>query len=238
MSVFVLVEGEPGSGKSTSLRTLDPKETVIIKPNQKPLPFKGGGNLYSKENKNLFMARTFPDLKKIMENVNAKAPHVKNLVIEDLTHIFSAREMADAHISGYQKWADMAQDAYSALIEPEDTMREDLFVFIIAHTNTGDDGMGGKKVGLQTPGKMLENKIKIPSYFTYVLHAIVRVVGERAEYKFLTQTDGIREAKSPMGCLNRLEDNDMQVIRDKIVAYQEGVDYQPKENKNDSSQNA
>ena len=38
----ILYIGDSGSGKSTALRNLDPKETVIITPNSKSLPFPKG----------------------------------------------------------------------------------------------------------------------------------------------------------------------------------------------------
>lgn len=37
----ILVLGESGAGKSTSLRTLNPKETFIISTTSKPLPWRG-----------------------------------------------------------------------------------------------------------------------------------------------------------------------------------------------------
>ena len=40
MSCKVLIIGESGTGKSTSIRTLPPKETFIINVINKPLPFK------------------------------------------------------------------------------------------------------------------------------------------------------------------------------------------------------
>lgn len=50
----VLIMGEPGSGKSTSARTLPPKETFYINVASKPLPYKGWKSNYTvitKENK-------------------------------------------------------------------------------------------------------------------------------------------------------------------------------------------
>jgi len=37
MARFILIEGNPGSGKSRSLVNLDPKTTVILSPNTKDL---------------------------------------------------------------------------------------------------------------------------------------------------------------------------------------------------------
>lgn len=40
MSTMTLIIGESGTGKSTSLRNLDPNETLLIQSIKKPLPFK------------------------------------------------------------------------------------------------------------------------------------------------------------------------------------------------------
>ena len=41
MAQSVLIIADSGTGKSTSMRNLDPKETFIINIANKPLPFKG-----------------------------------------------------------------------------------------------------------------------------------------------------------------------------------------------------
>lgn len=40
MSIPILVLGQSGTGKSTSLRNLDPKDVLLIKVIEKPLPFR------------------------------------------------------------------------------------------------------------------------------------------------------------------------------------------------------
>lgn len=41
MANLIAIVGGSGSGKSTSARTLNPKETFVINVAAKPLPFKG-----------------------------------------------------------------------------------------------------------------------------------------------------------------------------------------------------
>ena len=47
MANLIAVAGQSGSGKSTSLRNLDPTETFIINVASKPLPFKGWRSKYT-----------------------------------------------------------------------------------------------------------------------------------------------------------------------------------------------
>lgn len=221
MGKLILTLGEPGSGKSRAILNLDPAKTVVIQPNNKDLPFRGGAAKYSAEKKNLIKINSFENIKKVMEAVNKQMPHVQYVVIEDLTHFFSDRVMRDAKIKGFDKWTDLAVDVFNALIKMEGELRQDLWVIVIAHTTASTDIQGNQIITLQTPGKLLENIIKIPSYFTYVLHADP-VIGEnnKIDYRFLTNTDGVRIAKSPEGCLELYEENDYAKIIAKIEQYQ------------------
>ena len=53
MANKILILGDSGTGKSTSIEGLDSTETFIIKCVEKDLPFKGSRREYSKENKNI-----------------------------------------------------------------------------------------------------------------------------------------------------------------------------------------
>ena len=83
MENVVLIIGKSGSGKSSSIKTLDPKETVIFNVLKNKLPFKGSGKLYNTENKNLFMLDNFNDIVSYMQSISDKATYVKNIIIDD-----------------------------------------------------------------------------------------------------------------------------------------------------------
>ena len=214
----ILVLGEPGTGKSRAIKNLDPKSTFIIKPNNKQLPFKGAAGMYGKGN--TLVTSDFIVAGQLIRQINTDQKQIKTVVIEDLTHFFSARVMKDASISGFNKWMDLANDVFNAFVAVEAELREDLNLIIIAHTASSTDTEGNYIVTLQTPGKLLENNIKIPSYFTYVLHSVVKEAGEITEYKFLTNRQGGKLAKSPEGCLPQYIDNDYAAILDLIHKYQ------------------
>lgn len=222
MGKMILVEGQPGTGKSRAIKNLDPATTLIIKPNNKDLPFKGG-NVFYKKGDNVVITTSFKEVRDFLLKAN-QGTKFKTIIIEDLTHFFSKRVMTDAGDKGYDKWTKLAVDTFEGFLEIEDLLRDDLWLIVIAHTQTAMDYDGNQSSVLQTPGKLLENVIKIPSYFTYVLHSDVEQTedGEQ-KYFFLTNKNGSgKEAKSPEGCLELKEPNDYRAIIDKIEAYQNG----------------
>ena len=92
MAQSVLVVAESGSGKSTSIENLDPKETFIINVANKPLPFKGWKAKYipwSKDNPagNLYSKATADDIIACMKYVNEKRPDIKVIVIDDFQYM-------------------------------------------------------------------------------------------------------------------------------------------------------
>lgn len=221
MGRIILTIGEPGTGKSRGILNLDENTTLLIKPNRKELPFKGGAVKYSVEKGNVVNCTTFPELKTILTGANS-GKKFKTIVIEDFTHFLTSRVMADAKVNGFQKWTDLAVDVFQGLIKIEEQLREDLNVIVIGHTERGTDVNGNSIITLQTVGKLLDNQIKIPSYFTYVLHSNVQEINGKMEYSFLTNSDGVRLAKSPEGCLDKFEPNDYALILNKIHKYQLG----------------
>jgi hypothetical protein len=221
MGRIILTIGEPGTGKSRAILNLDESTTLLVKPNRKELPFRGGAVKYSTEKGNVVNCSTFPDLGNILLKVN-EGTKFKTVVVEDFTHYLTNRVMNDAKITGFQKWTDLAVDVFKNLIKIEEKLREDLNVIVIGHTERNTDVNGNSVITLQTAGKLMDNQIKIPSYFTYVLHTEVSEKNGKMDYSFLTNSDGTRLAKSPEGCLDTHEPNDYKVILDKIAKYQLG----------------
>lgn len=220
MARYILIEGNPGTGKSTSLKGLDPETTVMLQPNTKDLPFKGARKMYSKDKKNMFFVKNLPHLREYIQKINAGSK-IKTIVVEDFTHLLGQRVLEDTNIGGFSKWNKLAVDAFESVVGIERDLRDDLYVLLIAHTTTVMNSEGESETFMLTPGKLLDNLIKIPSYFTYVFHSIVYENSGKIHYKFLTNRDGTgREAKSPEGCLELLEDNDMAKIISKIDDYQ------------------
>lgn len=100
MANICLILGKTGTGKSSSIKGLDPKETVIFNVLKKRLPFKGSKSLYNEENRNLFNVDDYATIVNYMQGVDKSAPHVRNIVIEDATYIMRKEYFKTAKISG------------------------------------------------------------------------------------------------------------------------------------------
>lgn len=222
MGVLILSEGTPGSGKSRAIKYLDPETTVILRPNSKDLPFPGARKLYSGEKNNLFTVRNLPELGEYIRKINS-GKKIKTVIVEDFTHLLGQRVLQDMDIKGYDKWTNLAVDAFESVIGIENDLREDLYIIVIAHTTTVINSDGQSRTYMLTPGRLLDNLIKIPSYFTYILHTNVREVDGKIQYKFLTNKDGSgKETKTPEEMFERLIDNDYAMVISTIEAYQNG----------------
>ena len=87
MGNCVIILGKSGTGKSTSIKNLDPKETVIFNTLKKRLPFKGSNTLYNIESKNMFILDEYTQLIQYLESISKNATHVKNIIIDDMIYI-------------------------------------------------------------------------------------------------------------------------------------------------------
>lgn len=218
----ILVLGESGVGKSAAIEYLDPATTVIITPNNKQLPFAGASTKYSKTRNNLFLLQTFKAVGETIDLIN-KAPNIKVLVIEDFTHYMTKDVIDRASEKGYEKWTELAVKIYNQMIIKITTqLRPDLDAILIAHVSTSQDSAGNMEIGLQTAGKLLDNSIKIPSYFTYVFHGIINYDEDQPRYWFQTNRDNTRLAKSPKGCFPMFIPNDYKTVFERIHAYEQG----------------
>lgn len=195
--------GESGAGKTTSLRTLDPKTTYIIDADKKGLSWKGWKQAYSVENKN-YMATDNPTvIRSIIKNIDTKAPHIKTVVVDTLNGVMVADEMRRSKEKGYDKWQDLAQCVWETVDEAL-SYRQDLTVIFICHSQTEMNDSGYMWTRIKTSGKKLD-KIVLESKFNTVLYA--KKVDNR--HIFETQSN-FSTAKSPMGAFESLEiDNNM-----------------------------
>ena len=217
------------SGKTTSIRNLNPETTFIISTTGKRPGIKGAKKKYpdfkiNKETKevtgNFYTTSNIDQFASVMKLINTKMAHIKTLIIDDYQYLQGFESMARVDEKGYAKFTDIAKHAYGVLKSGMD-LRDDLFVVIITHSeNIGDNINPYYKI--KTLGKMLDSVITLEGLFTYVLFTKVINDGETVQYKFLTNSDGSCTAKSPMGLFDdMLIDNDLDFVINKITEYNE-----------------
>lgn len=183
MANLCMLLGKSGTGKSTSIKTLDPKETIVINVLGKRLPFKGSNSLYNKENKNLFRLDDYSQVIKLLE----QAPQtVKNIVIDDSIYIMRKEYFSRAKEVGYGKYTELAQH-FQQIISTCERMRDDLNVFLILHSEdiTSDNTTTGYKVS--TIGKLLDTQYNPIEVVPMVLYSSVKYDDKgNATYGFYT----------------------------------------------------
>ena len=92
MSRAICVMGESGSGKTTAMRTLDPKETYYIDCDGKGLSWKGWRQQYSTELKNYIKTDDQNRVLALMHGIDEKCPNIHNIVIDTINSIMVADE--------------------------------------------------------------------------------------------------------------------------------------------------
>ena len=226
MAQSVLIIADSGSGKSTSIRDLAPKETFIINIADKPLPFKGWKKNYtaiSKENQkgNMTPVSSSAGIIKAMMHVNDKMPHIKNLVIDDWQYMSSFEYFDRANEKGYDKFTQIAANLAQVAKLPKD-MRDDLYIFFLTHSEESTDVNGHRKVKAKTIGKMIDNTLTLEGLFSIVLFGkVVKDENDKLNYVFETVNNGENTCKSPDGMFADARiDNSLKVVKDAIIEYE------------------
>ena len=207
MAQKTLVMGESGTGKSTSMRNLDPAITSIVNPVGKPLPFK------SKNGKFIMLNNETKSSNIVSWMKGQVRAGKKILVVDDFQYLLSIPYMNRIHEGGWDKWNDFGDD-YFRLIDVCAELPADVRVYYLSHCETLDNGI----TTIKLIGKLLREKITIEGLFTTVLRT--SVIDQK--YYFLTQNSGKDTVKSPMGMFEAYAvENDLAYIDDKICNYYE-----------------
>lgn len=173
MANAIIVLGKSGTGKSTSIKTLNPKETVILNVLGKRLPFKGSNALYNAENKNSFQVDEYQSVQDMLENIGTKAPYVKNVIIDDAIYVMRKEYFKRAKENGYGKYTELAQH-FQAIIQTIEKLRPDLNVFLILHSEDvqSDKITTGYKVS--TIGALIDNQYNPVEVVPMVLYSDIQ----------------------------------------------------------------
>lgn len=224
MANVTIILGKSGSGKSSSIRNLNPKETVVINLLKKRLPFKGSSTVYNEANKNLFNIDDYSQIVNYLNGMSQGAPHIKNVIIDDAIYTMRKEFFKRAKEVGYGKFTEIAQH-FQQIISTCENMRDDMNVFLLLHSEEiqSDKITTGFKVS--TIGQLLDNQYNPIEVVPIVLYAAIKYDDKgQASYGFYTHAckEGTVEipAKSPDGMFT--EDfipNDLQFVVTKMNEY-------------------
>jgi hypothetical protein len=226
MAQSVLIIAESGCGKSTSIESLDPKETFIINVANKPLPFKGWKTKYpafdliSKKG-NCANVSAPKDIEAVLKVINNERKEIKNVVIDDFQYMSAFEYFGRATEKGFDKFTQMGA-ALAHIAKLPILMRDDLMVFYLTHAEESTDLEGKRKVKAKTIGKLVDDKLTLEGLYSIVLFGKVKKDKDgNMRYVFETQNNGENTCKSPRGMFPSFEvQNSLQLVRDAIQEYE------------------
>lgn len=215
--LLVQITGPAASGKTTGARFLDPKTTYYIHADGKGLSWKGWKTDYNKERKNFVETADPASIFKIVKAVADTRPEVKAIVIDTINAMMTTEEMAILESPSRDKWADLAVDVWNLYKLIRETKREDLVVFVMAHSEPYEVN-GVTHWRTMTNGKKL-SKVNLNSFLAYNLYSKVHKGADgKMEYSLLTQSDGTTEARSNMDVFPEKIENNLEEVRKAVIA--------------------
>ena len=215
MARIIGIMGESGSGKTTSMRNLDPKTTFYIDCDKKGLSWKGWKKTYNTDKKNYYKTDLIGTVATLLDKINTQdnMKHIKVVVVDTLNALMVADEVRRMKEKGFDKWQDLAQCIWQ-LIDQAMALRDDLTIIFVCHSQTQKEDDGYTFTRIKTSGKKLD-KLCIETKLTTVLHAVC----EGGEYKFKVHSDN-STAKTPMGAFEDDEiENDITKVLEALKEY-------------------
>lgn len=211
MSISTVILGESGSGKTASLRNMNPADTLLIQVVKKPLPFRSKGwSYFSAEHPtgNIFVSDAWETIAAIMRKTKRKA-----IVVDDFQYVLANEFMRRADERGFDKFTEIARHAWE-LFNTANTLADDVRVYLLSHTQTSEQG----DIRIKTIGKLLDEKITPEGLFTIVMRTVVT----EKDYLFSTRNNGRDTVKTPIGLFaSERIPNDLAAVDAQISEYYE-----------------
>ena len=215
MGIPVAIIGESGSGKTYSVKTLEPGQVGIFLCEKNRLPFKKEFSTYKVRNiqqekdGRTVVARQSAVIQSILKH--PKDPK-KIYVIDDSQYIMANEFFDRADEVGYQKFTDIGCNFRNLVHLINNELPDDVIVYFLHHPET-DTNTG--KMKAKTIGRMLDEKLTLEGCFDIVLFAKT----DGREHWFQTQSDGTNTAKSPEDMFPEKIPNDLALVDKTIREY-------------------
>jgi energy-coupling factor transporter ATP-binding protein EcfA2 len=222
MSILAII-GESGSGKSTTLRTLDPERTLIIDSDGKGLSWQGWRKQY-KDGVNYFKTSRCDVIYRILEPA-MKSDKFTNFCIDTVSGVMLDIEMGRALETGYNKWTELAKSIYDLVNYCAVASSESRNFILTFHTEVDRTNGADAWTQIRVSGRKL-GVIGLESKFPIVLLArqIFEERGGKGNNRYVLETQSYRStAKSPVGMFPEFQiPNDGAYILQRIAEY-EGI---------------
>ena len=215
MAKVIGIMGESGSGKTTSMRNLDPNTSYYIDCDKKGLSWKGWREQYAEKKLNYWKTDFVETVDELFDKINSeeKFKKIKVVVVDTLNGLMVADEVRRMKEKGYDKWMDLAQCVWG-LLDKAQGLRDDLTVIFVCHSQTQKEDDGYTFTRIKTSGKKLD-KLSIETKLTTVLYATCK----DGNYVFETHANK-STAKSPLGAFEQNEiPNDITKVLDALKDY-------------------
>lgn len=208
MKPNLFISGASGSGKSSSLRNLDPDKVVIINTERKQLPFRGANKFKQAQCSN------YQEFLKLLERAEKSPAEI--IVIDSFTSLSEQiQAYAKATWRGFDVWSGYADLIYQII---QRTKMIDKYVVFIGIDEPLQDGNGEITKHVRVEGKALKGSIE--KEFTCVLWAKVRNENGAIQHNFETNNDGTTTAKTPLEMFtSQYIDNDLNYVIEQIKEY-------------------
>jgi hypothetical protein len=219
MGNLIGIFGPSGSGKTCSLRNFKDGEIGLFNVSGKPLPFQGKLTMANSSDYELMKA-------------TLRANNKNCYVLDDVGLSMAFYLFEHVNETGYAKFTYIAKSFYELTQCVIHETSPDTNVFFLMHSERSDDGASIK---MKTTGKMIDSQLSLESLFSIVIYR--QTDGKR--HYFVTQSDGVTTAKSPMEMLPLEMDNDLKAVVTAIREYyglaKLGTPVKKKEQKNASA---
>lgn len=230
MSKCIFYIGPSGAGKTSAIRTLDPKETFIFNALGKELPWRGSAKQYTyfdrekNPNGNMIKTSEAKVIVKWLEYIDKNMPHIREIVIDDNTFV-TALELQRRKDESWSKYEVIVQN-FLDIAEMSKKLRDDINVHILHHTQVSGDGvLEDKNFRAMSYGKLIDEKLGTQeAQFTIVLRAAKEVEGNDINYVFYTRDVG-STAKTPFEMFDADKiPNDLALVSKTVRCYYDEVD--------------
>lgn len=200
--------GESGSGKTYSLKHMDPEKVGVFSVRKGTLPFPEGKSF------KIAKKASYEVIYKVLKN-----PTMKTYVVDDSQYLMVNEYFRKANDSGYQKYTSIGKNFSDLLEYIAYQVPDDVVVYFLHHTQITSDG----RIKAKTVGQMLDNYLTLEGCVDVVL--LAQTDGQT--HYFMTQSDGSNTAKSPEGMFELKIPNDLNFVNNRIREYY-GLDEEEK----------